>query len=237
MDTGKTDNPLRLPAFPYETALAIQDRMFKQDGQLFYPAFPGDINYNNSGHTDHNDTEMMMKMRGMWGGGRGMMEKDMTTMKTTMTTEDMANGIKKAEWSVDSVEPSVMADFFGDHMLVNGKIWPKMNVEPRQYRLRLLNGCDSRFLVLEFHAKLGRFYRIVKFLIIGGDQGFATDQVVERTRVVMEPGSRLDVIIDFGTVDFGNNPEQRVVLKNFGGDKVTRNEMAHVKSITRYFWF
>ncbi len=35
-------------------------------------------------------------------------------------------------------------------MLVNGKIWPKMDVEPRNYRLRLLNGCDSRFLAIQF---------------------------------------------------------------------------------------
>jgi len=33
--------------------------------------------------------------------------------------------------------------FFLDVMIVNGKIWPKMDVEPRKYRLRLLNGCDS----------------------------------------------------------------------------------------------
>ncbi len=32
-------------------------------------------------------------------------------------------------------------------MVVNGKIWPKADVEPRNYRLRLLNGYDSRFLV------------------------------------------------------------------------------------------
>ena len=44
-DTGKTDNPLRLPAFPYEIPLVIQDRMFKDNGELFYPAYPGDPYY------------------------------------------------------------------------------------------------------------------------------------------------------------------------------------------------
>lgn len=44
-DMGKPDNPLGLPAFPYEAALAIQDRMFKVDGSLFYPAVPGDPEY------------------------------------------------------------------------------------------------------------------------------------------------------------------------------------------------
>lgn len=34
--------------------------------------------------------------------------------------------------------PTALAEFFGDHMVVNGKVWPKMDVEPRNYRLRLL---------------------------------------------------------------------------------------------------
>lgn len=40
-DTGQHGNPLTLPTFLYETALAIQDRMFKANGELFYPAFLG----------------------------------------------------------------------------------------------------------------------------------------------------------------------------------------------------
>jgi FtsP/CotA-like multicopper oxidase with cupredoxin domain len=46
-DTGLNGNPLTLPTYPYETALAIQDRMFKGNGDLFYPAFPGDPGYVN----------------------------------------------------------------------------------------------------------------------------------------------------------------------------------------------
>ena len=45
-------------------------------------------------------------------------------------------------------EPSVLPEFFGDVMVVNGKAWPVLDVEPRAYRLRLLNGCDSRVLEL-----------------------------------------------------------------------------------------
>jgi spore coat protein A len=32
-------------------------------------------------------------------------------------------------------------------MVVNGKTWPKLTVEARKYRLRILNGSDSRFLI------------------------------------------------------------------------------------------
>jgi FtsP/CotA-like multicopper oxidase with cupredoxin domain len=44
-DTGQPGNGLGLPAWPYEKAYAIQDRMFTATGQLFYPAFPGDPYY------------------------------------------------------------------------------------------------------------------------------------------------------------------------------------------------
>lgn len=44
-DTGKPGNPLKLPAFPYEIPLVVQDRMFKENGELFYPAHNGDPFY------------------------------------------------------------------------------------------------------------------------------------------------------------------------------------------------
>ena len=34
---------------------------------------------------------------------------------------------------------------------VNGKVWPFKNVEPRKYRMRILNGSNSRFYNLEAH--------------------------------------------------------------------------------------
>lgn len=41
-DTGLPGNLLKLPTYPYEIPLAIQDRMFKENGELFYPSFQGD---------------------------------------------------------------------------------------------------------------------------------------------------------------------------------------------------
>ena len=45
LDTGKPNNPLKLPAYPYEAAFVVQDRMFKDNGEFFYPAFKGDPFY------------------------------------------------------------------------------------------------------------------------------------------------------------------------------------------------
>ena len=97
--------------------------------------------------------------------------------------------------------PPGLAEFFGDHMVVNGKIWPKMNVEPRNYRLRLLNGCDSRFLAIQFwivrpgvkelpyiNNQLSLDYGTVdttnamslRFTVIGSDQGLASSPTTGR---------------------------------------------------------
>jgi FtsP/CotA-like multicopper oxidase with cupredoxin domain len=186
-DTGDFNNRLDLPAFPYEAAFAIQDKMFKDDGELFYPAFPGDPFY-----------------------------ADFITGEGAVLPEDPFLG----------GGPTGLAEFFGDHMVVNGKIWPKMDVEPRNYRLRLLNGCDSRFLVIQFFAvpngttngndvqeipddALGP----LPFTVIGSDQGLASAPSTVDT-LVFETGSRYDIIFDFNSVPSNS----RVIMKNIGGD-------------------
>ena len=51
-----------------------------------------------------------------------------------------------------SPDPSVIPEFFGDTMLVNGTTFPKATVEARRYRLRLLNACNARFLNLQLYV-------------------------------------------------------------------------------------
>jgi spore coat protein A, manganese oxidase len=48
-------------------------------------------------------------------------------------------------------DPSCIPEFFADTMLVNGTTFPKVTVEPRRYRLRLLNACNARFLNLQLY--------------------------------------------------------------------------------------
>jgi spore coat protein A len=180
-DTGLVGNPLDLPAFPYEAAFAIQDRMFKENGELFYPAFPGDPFY--EGFITEEGAVLPPLL--FPGGG-----------------------------------PTGLAEFFGDHMVVNGVIWPQMDVEPRNYRLRLLNGCDSRFLAIQFFevpAGATDFTTAtgpLPFTVIGSDQGLASSPTTVNT-LLMETGSRYDVIFDFKTVA----PNSRVIMKNVGGDE------------------
>ena len=42
--------------------------------------------------------------------------------------------------------PSVIPEFFGDTILVNGTVFPTVTVEQREYRIRMLNACNARFL-------------------------------------------------------------------------------------------
>jgi spore coat protein A len=105
--------------------------------------------------------------------------------------------------------PSAIAEFFGDHILVNGAAWPTMNVEPRKYRLRFLNGSDSRFYVLEFHdAELGGTAQ--EFLQIGTDNGLLVTPV-PLTRLLLAPGERADLVVDFST-------QTQLTVRNFGPD-------------------
>jgi FtsP/CotA-like multicopper oxidase with cupredoxin domain len=44
------------------------------------------------------------------------------------------------------ISPIWNPEAFFNTMVVNGTTWPVLDVEPERYRLRLLNGCNSRFL-------------------------------------------------------------------------------------------
>jgi spore coat protein A len=80
-------------------------------------------------------------------------------------------------------------EFFGDILLVNGKILPYLAVEPRKYRFRLLNAANGRF----FNLSLSNGYELHQ---IGSDQGLLASPVAAKT-LTAAPGERLDLIVDF----------------------------------------
>jgi spore coat protein A, manganese oxidase len=80
-------------------------------------------------------------------------------------------------------------EFFGEAQLVNGKLFPYLEVEPRKYRFRVLNAAN------------GRFYRLsmtpgVAMHQIGTDQGLLSAPVA-LTYVQLAPGERADLVVDF----------------------------------------
>ncbi len=151
-DTTVVD-PLN-PAAPYkpEIEIAIQDRMFDTNGQLYFPSIGINI--------DH---------------------------------------------------PFWIPEFVGDTIVVNGKTWPYLNVEPRRYRFRLLDGSNARFysLTLESQGGTGASPTIWQ---IGSDGGLLNAPVpyAAPNRLLIAPGERADLIIDFAgfagqTLTLANN--------------------------------
>lgn len=106
------------------------------------------------------------------------------------------------------VAPIWNPEFFGNTMVVNGRTWPRLEVERARYRLRLLNGSDSRFLILRFEGEA------LPFVQIGGDQGFLPAPLT-RTRLLLGPAERADVIVDFSSLA----PGTRIVMENVGPDE------------------
>ena len=95
---------------------------------------------------------------------------------------------------VPSVHPQWVPEFFGDVAVVNAKIAPFAAVEPRRYRLRMVNGSQARFYNLKFtntkNGKIQTFHQI-------GTDGGPLRAPVAMTTLLLAPGERADVIVDF----------------------------------------
>jgi FtsP/CotA-like multicopper oxidase with cupredoxin domain len=159
-DTGKPDNPLRLPAGNQEVELVIQDRLFDVNGQLRWP-------------------------------------------DGSNTGADLNGGPPNP-----LVHPFWIPEFFGDVMVVNGRSWPFLNVEPRRYRFRFLNASNARFVSMNLtnasNASSATPPSAVAFWQIGTDGGLLDSPVKLNDpaspgalKLVLAPSERADVIIDF----------------------------------------
>jgi spore coat protein A len=105
---------------------------------------------------------------------------------------------------VDNPIPSTPSFFFGNTIAVNGKLWPYLDVEPRKYRFRLLNGSNLR--AYELSLSNGE-----KFHQIGTDLGLLHHSI-EIDSFVLEPAERIDLIIDFSKYK-----GQEIILVNGAG--------------------
>jgi FtsP/CotA-like multicopper oxidase with cupredoxin domain len=110
------------------------------------------------------------------------------------------------------VAPIWNPEFFGNTIVVNGRTWPYLEVEPRKYRFRLLNGCDSRFLILT--TRDANRDPILTFWQIGADGGFLREPVA-LTELEMGLAERADVIVDFSRF----SPGDEIELLNIGPDE------------------
>jgi spore coat protein A len=122
------EDSLNLPKGEHEIPLVLMDRMFRADGQIYYPV----------------------------------------------------SQLPDAPW---------VPEYAGNAVLINGKLLPYLNVQPRKYRFRILNASNARF----FFLSLGNGQ---PFQQIGSDQGLLPAPVAV-SRLDVAPGERADVVIDF----------------------------------------
>ncbi len=144
-DTGRADNPARLPAGAQEIELAIQDRRFDVHGKLLYPVEPTN----------------------------------------------------------PEVHPSWSPEFFGDTIVVNGETWPYLEVEPRRYRFRILNGSNARWYRLMLEDASGAPGPVIWQLGTDGGLLDAPAPIAPPARLTLGPGERADVLVDFAQVPPG----------------------------------
>ena len=90
-------------------------------------------------------------------------------------------------------DASLVPTYFGNTNLVNGMIWPHLEVEPRKYRFRMLNAAGSRFYDFKLETAGGD---LVPFQQIGTDGGLF-EYPVDRDTLLVSPAQRADVVVDF----------------------------------------
>lgn len=97
--------------------------------------------------------------------------------------------------------PSIVPEFLGDHILVNGAAWPTLSVERGDYMFSLLNGSDSRFYVLQLDDAG------IALHLVGSDGGLLPEAITVMDgdgiqeageQIVLAPGDRIQVVAEFG---------------------------------------
>jgi len=115
------------------------------------------------------------------------------------------------------VSPIWNPEFFGNTIVVNGRTWPFLEVEPRRYRFRFLNGCNSRFVILKIVSNPLASRPVppaLPFWQIGGEGGFLPAPVM-LGQLLMALAERADVIVDFTDIPAGTE----LYLINEGPDE------------------
>jgi spore coat protein A len=113
-------------------------------------------------------------------------------------------------------DPSAIPEFFGDTILVNGTVYPYLEVEQRQYRFRMLNACNARFLNPKLLAARGSTFPDTTepqnaygppFIQFGTEGGFLPYPVMlngpSQSTLLLAPAERADLIVDFRDVPDG----------------------------------
>ncbi len=188
-----------LPTGDYELGFALQDRVFYSDGQLAMPDTPiiAAADATTCTFTYQPD---------------GTITPDVITncASTPLFMKDHVDGhlipYERNGANLPLLATSTTLEFFGMMPVVNGVIYGTYKIEPRVYRMRFINGTDSRTWAMRLKTGSGT---VIPFYQIGTEQGFLANPV-QRNIVTFMPGERVDVLVDFN----GLAPGDQVVMEN-----------------------
>lgn len=122
----------------------------------------------------------------------------------------------------EDVHPNWNPEYFGDVIVVNGKAWPQLDVARGTYRFRIADVANARFFDMSLsttpllpaadgpnptpNKATGRVAtgKRINFTVIGTEGGFLA-QPVSVDRLLIAPGERYDILIDFSQWPAGSN--------------------------------
>ena len=197
-----------LPAGEYDVPLIIQDRAFDPNNQLVYLGGAVMAGASHMGHmagmnhgSTMSGTQGMEDMQGMGMQGMGMQGMGMQGMGM--------QGMNNMQAIMDQV-----MGFLGDRILVNGRPDFVLPVATCPYRLRLLNGSNARIYKLGWSDGS-------PLTVIGVDNGLLA-KPVQRPYVMLAPGERIEIWVDFG----GRNVGDELALNSLAFSGAESHNMA-----------
>jgi spore coat protein A len=215
--------PEELPDGDYEIEMAIQNRHFDTNSQLFFEKRP-----------DKADGQARASVCVLCHATNGVsiLGKTALQIEDAISTVSAMSFLRSLTFAqiqaiASALAPQSVHPFFSnsnfndDVTLVNGAPWPYLNVEPRRYRFHLLDGDNMIGYTLGFGS--------VPAFVIGAD-GSILDVPVDITNktAVLFPGERYDMIVDFtnfaGQTVYLSNGAEKVVQFRISADVLPGND-------------
>jgi spore coat protein A len=155
---------------------------------------------------------------GLGADNNGLPDSPIVPMVLQDRTFDINGQLYLPNLGINPEHPYWVPEFVGDTIVVNGKVWPFLNVEPRRYRFLFINGSNARTYEL-FIANPATKVMGPPMWQIGTDGGYLDDPVKidpnapkgQLQKLTIMPGERADVIIDFAGL-----AGQTLLMRNTG---------------------
>jgi len=127
--------------------------------------------------------------------------------------------------------PYWIPEFTGDTVAVNGHVWPYLNVEAKRYRFLFVNGSNARTYEIFLTDQATKADGPALWQI-GTDGGYL-DFPVKLQKLLIMPGERADVIIDFA----GLAPGTRLIMRNVAKTPYPAGDTVNGRTLGRIMQF